>query len=388
MDIKTLVHLINSSGYKIVLAITGGGTEAIGELLRHGGGSATLLEAIVPYSQQAVDAFTGKKPEKYSSTRTARAMTMAAFQKAIMLQQEQNEAGRVLGIGATSILTKYDERKERQHELHIAIQSLQNTTTYSICFLEERERETEESLACRLIINAIALACNMDVAITDGTGLSSQEKIQIRSAQTTKEIANMLLDKDNNPDKIPRYFRIKEKEISHSHKVIFSGSFDPCHRKHVEMAKIASKKYGVPVDFEISLTNVDKPPMDFISLEDRISSIQACYNPDFMGDIFVTNTPLFAEKAIIFPESTFILGADTMERLFNPKYYRPQDTTSSLYEHFKEKKIDFLVFSRKGAKIDIPTEVKSIITVVSEDEYSDNGVSSTQIRKKQQNQKY
>jgi nicotinamide mononucleotide (NMN) deamidase PncC len=163
MNTKNLVHLINSSGYKIVLAITGGGTEAIGELLRHGGGSATLLEAIVPYSQQAVDAFTGKKPEKYNSVRTARAMAMAAFQKARILQQEQKEVGKVLGIGATCALAKFNERKERQHELHIAIQSLQNTTTYSIHFLDERDRESEESLACRLIINALAIACKVDI---------------------------------------------------------------------------------------------------------------------------------------------------------------------------------------------------------------------------------
>jgi nicotinic acid mononucleotide adenylyltransferase len=200
----------------------------------------------------------------------------------------------------------------------------------------------------------------------------------------------MLLDKGNDPDLIPKYFRLKEKDkdISHSHKVILSGSFDPCHRKHIEMAKIASEKYGVPVHFEISLTNVDKPPMDYISLEDRISSIQACYDPDFMGDIFVTNTPLFAQKANIFPESTFILGADTMQRLFNVKYYRPQDTTQSLYRHFKEKRIDFLVFSRKGAEIDISPEVRDMITIVPENEYIDDGISSTQIRIEQQHKHY
>lgn len=386
MNTKNLVHLINSSGYKIVLAITGGGTEAIGEFLRHGGGSATLLEAIVPYSQQAVDAFTGKKPEKYNSVRTARAMAMAAFQKARILQQEQKEVGKVLGIGATCALAKFNERKERQHELHIAIQSLQNTTTYSIHFLDERDRESEESLACRIIINALAIACKVDIEITDNTGLLSQESPQIRSAQVTEAISNMLLDKGNDPDLIPKYFRLKEKDkdISHSHKVILSGSFDPCHRKHIEMAKIASEKYGVPVHFEISLTNVDKPPMDYISLEDRISSIQECYDPEFMGDVFVTNTPLFAQKANIFPESTFILGADTMERLFNAKYYRPQDTTQSLYRHFKEKGIDFLVFNRKGAEINISPEVRDIITIVPENEYIDDGISSTQIRIEQQ----
>ncbi len=103
-----------------------------------------------------------------------------------------------------------------------------------------------------------------------------------------------------------------------------------------------------------------------------------------MGDIFVTDTPLFAEKAIIFPDSTFIVGADTMKRLFDPRYYRPEDDLSSLLELFRKQGIDFLVFSRKGIPIEIPADVEPIITIVSEDEYSDDGISSTQIRNLQQ----
>ncbi|WP_370572298.1 hypothetical protein [Methanomethylovorans sp.] len=388
MEIKELVHQIHSSGYEFVLAITGGGTEAIGELLRYGGGSATLLEAVVPYSQQALDAFTGRKPEKYASSRTARAMAMAAFQRAMLLQRPgKNGGSNILGISATCTLARSGERKERQHELYMAVQSLQNTTTYSICFLEKRDREHEETLVSLSIINMVASACDLDVGITYGTELSSQERPQIRRAQATKAISDMLLHKDNDSNVIKRCVRVNGKEGSaqHSHKIIFSGSFDPCHRNHVEMARIAARKYGVPVHFEISLINVDKPPIDYISLEDRISSIQACYDPDFMGDIFVTNTPLFAEKANIFPDSTFIIGADTMKRLFNNRYYRPQDDLHSLLDHFREKCVDFLVFSRKGTEIEIPPEVEPIITIISEDEYRDDGISSTQIRKVQQN---
>lgn len=390
MEIKELVRQIHSSGYKFVLAVTGGGTEAIGELLRYGGGSSTLLEAVVPYSQQALDTFTGRKPEKYASARTSRTMAMAAFQKAMLLQEPgKKEFQHDLGIGVTCTLAKPGERKKRQHEFHMAVQSLRKTTTYSILFSERRSREQEESLVSRLIINMIGLTCDVDVTITDGTtGLSSKESPQIRTVQTTEAISNMLLYRNNNLNFIPTCINITEqvKRTQHSHEVIFSGSFDPCHSKHVEMARIAAKKYGVPVHFEISLTNVDKPPMDYISLDDRIASIKACYNPDFMGDIFVTNAPLFAEKANIFPDSTFIIGADTMERLFNTKYYRSQDSTRSLFDHFKEKNVDFLVFNRIGAKIEIPAAVESIITTVPDNEYIDDGISSTQIRKMQQDQ--
>jgi len=388
MEIKELVHKIHSCECELVLAITGGGTEAIGELLRYGGGSATLLEAIVPYSQSALDAFIGRKPEKYASARTARAMAMTAFQKAIMLQSpEQKRFEHLLGIGATCTLARNGERKERQHELHVAVQSLQNTTSYSILFLEKRDREHEEAIVSRSIINIIAISCQLDVIITGGTGVSSQERPQIKQVQAIGGISNMLLHEANSYNTLPSFVRIsgQDRNTHHSHKIMFSGSFDPCHKNHLKMARIASRKYGLPVHFEISLLNVDKPPIDYISLEDRISSIKAQYEPDFMGDIFVTNAPLFSEKAIIFPDSTFIVGADTMKRLFDPKYYRPGDNLYSLLEHFRTKGIDFLVFSRKGIHIEIPAEIEPIITIVSEDEYSDDGISSTQIRKLQQN---
>lgn len=388
MEIKELVHKIHSCECELVLAITGGGTEAIGELLRYGGGSATLLEAIVPYSQRSLDAFICRKPEKYASARTARAMAMAAFQKAIMLQSsEQKRFEHLLGIGATCTLARNGERKKRQHELHVAVQSLQNTTSYSILFLEKRDREHEEAIVSRSIINIIAISCQLDVVITDRTGVSSQERPQIKQVQAIGAISDMMLHGTNSSKRIPSCVRIsvQESDTHHSHRIIFSGSFNPCHKNHVEMARIASRKYGLPVNFEISLLNVDKPPIDYISLEERISSIKVWHESDFMGDIFVTNAPLFSEKAIIFPDSTFIVGADTMKRLFDPKYYRPGDNLYSLLEHFRIKGIDFLVFNRKGTHIEIPAEIEPLITIVSEDEYNDDGISSTQIRKLQQN---
>lgn len=388
MDIKTLVPKINSSGYKFVLAITGGGTEAIGKLLKYGGGSATLLEAVVPYSQQALNTFIGRKPEKYASSRTARAMAMAAFQKALLLQGSgTNEASHVLGIGATCTLSKSVEREGRQHEVRIAVQSLRSTTSCSLSLLEKRSREHEERVVSRLIINMIASACDLEMELADGIGLSPQESLQIRKIQTIDAISKLLFQKDSNLSITPGCVKLNGEDCTqHSHKIIFPGSFDPCHKNHVEMARIASRMYGVPVHFEISVTNVDKPPMDYISLHDRVASIQEFYEPGLMGDIFVTNTPLFAEKADIFPCSTFIVGADTMDRIFNDKYYRPQDNIYSLFEHFKAKGINFLVFGRKGTKINIPSEVESIVTSVSTDEYNDNGTSSTLIRNTQHDQ--
>ena len=66
----------------MVLAITGGGSGAIADLLEVPGGSRTVLEAVVPYSAAALVEFLRGKPEQFCSARTARAMAMAAFQRA------------------------------------------------------------------------------------------------------------------------------------------------------------------------------------------------------------------------------------------------------------------------------------------------------------------
>ena len=49
-----LISTLHGSGRKASLAITGGGSGAIGELLRVPGGSRLLIEAQVPYDEQAV----------------------------------------------------------------------------------------------------------------------------------------------------------------------------------------------------------------------------------------------------------------------------------------------------------------------------------------------
>ena len=55
VDAATLVARIHAAPIRLVLAITGGGSRAIAELLEVPGGSRTLLEAVVPYSSAALE---------------------------------------------------------------------------------------------------------------------------------------------------------------------------------------------------------------------------------------------------------------------------------------------------------------------------------------------
>ncbi|MGH7335244.1 MAG: hypothetical protein ACREKS_21370, partial [Candidatus Rokuibacteriota bacterium] len=71
---RRLIEHVHASGRRVVLAITGGGSGAIGELLRIPGGSRTLLEAIVPYDSAALAQYLGGAPDQACSEETAVAM--------------------------------------------------------------------------------------------------------------------------------------------------------------------------------------------------------------------------------------------------------------------------------------------------------------------------
>jgi nicotinamide mononucleotide (NMN) deamidase PncC len=71
---QQLIASLHASGRKAALAITGGGSGAIGELLRVPGGSRLLVEAQVPYDAAALETFLGFAPQQASSADTAIAM--------------------------------------------------------------------------------------------------------------------------------------------------------------------------------------------------------------------------------------------------------------------------------------------------------------------------
>ena len=85
MDLRHWISALHGSGRKAALAITGGGSGAIGELLRVPGGSRLLVEAQVPYDQLALEAFLGAAPMQACSAETAVAMAVSARTRAARL---------------------------------------------------------------------------------------------------------------------------------------------------------------------------------------------------------------------------------------------------------------------------------------------------------------
>src|SRR5947207_5163508 len=100
---QRLISTLHASGRKAALAITGGGSGAIGELLRVPGGSRLLIEAQIPYDERALAAFLGFAPAQASSGDTAIAMARAARARAARLMPAGSDlvGPNLVGLGAT-----------------------------------------------------------------------------------------------------------------------------------------------------------------------------------------------------------------------------------------------------------------------------------------------
>src|ERR1700738_5302572 len=155
---QQLISALHASGRKAALAITGGGSGAVGELLRVPGGSRLLIEAQVPYDERALATFLGFAPAQACSSETAIAMAQTARARAARLVPAGSD---LVGLGATAALVS-DRPRKGEHRFHIAFANSAGIA-YCTCVLAKgrRDRAAEEDLVSRAIGLWLAHACGI-----------------------------------------------------------------------------------------------------------------------------------------------------------------------------------------------------------------------------------
>ena len=383
---KKQIEAIHRADKVFVLAISGGGTQAIPTLLSVPGGSRSVLEAVVPYSASSMDEWLGGSPAKYCSHETARAMAMVALQRARKLVLEI-APHKLIGVGCTASLAS-DRAKRGTHRIHVATQSFSCTTVESLELTKnERTRTDEEAIAAALVLRNIAKAAGLAVEEWLPLEISSRERIQTQSATAPEawqqlqlgELPFVAIPSSRSPSTSTGFATNSQSVI------LLPGSFNPAHRAHRRMAELAAERLSQPVWWELSLMNVDKPSLDYLEIEKRISSIRKL-SPD--ANIVLTRAARFTQKGKLFPDATFVVGADTLARIINPRYYSnvPARVTAAITA-FAKTNMRFLVFARtvdgnllRLKDLDIPLELAELCEEVPNDVFLDD-ISSTALRK-------
>jgi len=376
---QRLLERLAAERWKLSVVATGGGSGGISALCETPGASRVVVEGLVPYARESIDRLLGGPQEHYCSERTARRLATVAWQRAA------DAACPRLAVGAAvtaSLVTL--EPKRGTHRAFVAVQTGSATHVASVELVKGwRSRDQEEAVAAALLLWLIASSTGPQPAEAafDGVPLAAGETIDRDVAQASASLASLFVGESRAMRAVPA--RSAVGAVPSPRSVVFPGSFDPLHDGHRLMARLAEEIAEGPVAFELSITNVEKPMLDFIEIRDRL----ARFPPE--ATVWLTRAATFLEKTEIFPDATFVLGADTFKRLGDPRYYGgSREAADAAVKRIASAVRGLVVFGRASggafedaASIDAPAALREKCYFVSQREFRLD-VSSTDIRRR------
>ncbi len=367
LSVAELTEQIKRTPLRVVLAASGGGSRAIAELCERPGASRTVLEAIVPYCEGAMIAWLGGRPEQFCAPQTARAMAAAALHRA---QKYGSSGSPLAGIACTAALAT-DRPRRGPHRAHVALQTAARTATWSLELAKgRRSRAEEEDLVSRLMLNALADACGLQSQLE--LPLVAGERVEHSQTRAPQPWQDLMMGRT-------AAVCLRGERAAAA---VFPGAFNPLHAGHRRMAALGREMLGLPVAIEMSILNVDKPPLDYTEIERRLAQFPA------EQAIWLTRAATFVEKSRLFPRAVFLVGLDTLRRITAAEYYGgDRRACLAALEDIAGRGCRFLVFARRVgetllrlADVDLPDFFRDICQEVPPERFRDD-VSSTALRK-------
>lgn len=312
-EIADIIIKIHAAPQRAVLMAAGAGSSALAWLLSVPGASRTLLEARVPYGRGAMIDLLGSEPEQYVSAQTARDMARAAYRRGLRLREDDAP---IVGVACTAALAT-DRARRGADRACIAAWDADRLIAANLTLEKgQRDRAGEEEVCSRLLIQIMAQAFGLAAKLP--LGLTAAERPEITAAAHPGPVARLLAGEvdavicsaEGRPEVVETAAVAEADRLA-----VLPGSFSPLHYGHRELARVAGESAGLEVVYELSVVNVDKPPLAEGEIRRRAAQ--------FAGDsrLALTRARTFREKAALFPGSVFIIGWDTLIRLIDPKYY-------------------------------------------------------------------
>ena len=314
--VEDVIRKIHDSPRQAVLAVSGADSQAVAWLLGVAGASRTLLEVVIPYGRLSMIDLLGCEPDQFVSQETARAMARAAYRRGMRLREGEPP---VVGLACTAAIAT-DRPKRGAHRCYIAAWDDAGTASYNLRLAKgHRDRAGEEELVSRLIVHALAGACGLEPGLPPG--LSGADDLAIQRKRHPNPLKRLLSGEAGTATLGPDGRMVVDGAAPEA---VLSGSFAPLHRGHEELARTAAEILDVDVVFELSVTNVDKPPLAEAEIRRRLGQFAS-------GErVVLTRAETFHKKAVLFPGCTFVIGWDTAVRLVAAQYYGGEESAMLL----------------------------------------------------------
>jgi nicotinamide mononucleotide (NMN) deamidase PncC len=146
-----LIETIQASGYQAAIVVTGGGSGAVHALLSHPGASRFVLEASIPYSDNALTEYLGEVPASACSEETATRLAACALNRASRITDHASHA---IGVACTAALQTNRIRKGKDRAF-ICLQSSERRRVQRID-LEPGTRAEQEGILSVELLKLIA----------------------------------------------------------------------------------------------------------------------------------------------------------------------------------------------------------------------------------------
>ena len=399
------IHNYNKDNNKrFSCAITGGGVSSFSLLFSQAGASSSILECTVPYACEATLEYTNSDEIKsWASFDTANRLAYAAFLRCNKLIKASTKASNAVGIGATGNLVSNGNWKRGEHVIHITCKSDNNMINFHLNLYKGinpnpfRTRQEEDDLCGKLIVCVCAYECGLldNESLLDfmsHNGLDNQDCLTISNDPIHELLNGKMKHLVCRPQENRTFEFTQDFELGKL--VMLPGSFNPLHKGHtnalVQSMKLVTSSCGM---YELSITNAAKPTLSYGEIISRLNNFR---NQSF-PILLTIDAPLFIKKAEDYPNTTFVIGIDTLLRLFDPKFGEPEKTLCD-FKRITANGTRFIVFPRSvssapdtlGVSSDvhltlnmvkdkIQPELYEFFTEITDNEFMD--VSSSKLRK-------
>ena len=370
--IRPRIEQLHATPHKTVLAVSGAGTQAVAWLLGVSGASRTILEAIVPYGRLSMQEFLGFEPAQSAAADTARHLARRCYEKA---RSQLEDDSPPVGLACAATIAT-DRPKRGDHRAFVSAWDAHTTATWALTFHKGlRDRAGEEEIVSLLIVRALSefsgLDAELDLTLTPG------DRLEVERVARPGPLEQLLDGEARWLLRSPDGAMEVEGNVP---ALLLPGSFNPMHTGHREMMAEAAARLGTAGAYELSVTNVDKPPLEKGEIERRLEQ----FGPD--DTVVLTRAETFRKKAGLFPGATFLLGWDTAIRLVAPRYYGGEPEMMLALAEMMAGGTKFIVAGRSDggafrtlSDVDVPAGFSPMFSGIDEAGFR-RDISSTELR--------